>query len=65
MVCHNFQKLGHYARECPLPPVTCMYFHASDHETEECPTLLGNIQEKRNQKNQNVQWISAKVRDEG
>jgi hypothetical protein len=32
---------------------------------EECPTLLGKIQEKRNQNNQNVQWISIEVRDEG
>jgi hypothetical protein len=24
-----------------------------------------NIQEKRNQKNQNVQWISVEARDEG
>jgi hypothetical protein len=32
---------------------------------EECPTLLGKIQEKRNQKNQNFQWISAKAMDEG
>jgi hypothetical protein len=40
-----------------------MYCHASDHDTEECLTLLVNIQEKRN--HQNVQWISAEVRDEG
>jgi hypothetical protein len=45
--------------------MTCMYCHASDHDMEECPTLLGKIQEKRNQNNQNVQWISAEVRDEG
>jgi hypothetical protein len=45
--------------------MTCMYCHASDHDTEECPTLLGKIQEKRNQNNQNVQWISAEARDEG
>jgi hypothetical protein len=38
---------------------------ASDHDTEECLTLLVNIQEKRNQNNQNVQWISAEARDEG
>jgi hypothetical protein len=42
-----------------------MYFHASDRDTEECPTLLGKIQEKRNQNNQNFQWISAEERDEG
>ena len=28
-------------------------------------TLLGKIQEKRNQNNHNVQWISAEERDEG
>jgi hypothetical protein len=28
-------------------------------------TLLGKIQEKRNQNNQNVQWISAEARDDG
>jgi hypothetical protein len=64
VVCHNCQKMGHYARECLLPPTTCMHCHASDHDTEECPTLLGKIQEKRNQHNQNVQWILVKVRDE-
>jgi hypothetical protein len=42
-----------------------MYCHASDHDREECSTLLVNIQEKRNQNNQNVQWISAKAKDEG
>jgi hypothetical protein len=42
-----------------------MYCRASDHDTEECPTLLVKIQEKRNQNNQNVQWISAEARDEG
>jgi hypothetical protein len=41
VVCHNCQQPGHYARECPLPPATCMYCRASDHDTEECPTLLG------------------------
>jgi hypothetical protein len=42
-----------------------MYCRASDHDTEECLTLLVKIQEKRNQNNQNVQWISAEARDEG
>jgi hypothetical protein len=42
-----------------------MYCRASDHDTEECPTLLVKIQEKRNQNNQNVQWISFEARDEG
>jgi hypothetical protein len=65
MVCHNCQKLGHYARECPLPPITCMYCHASNHNTEECPTLLVKIQKKSNQNNQNVQWISSEARNEG
>jgi hypothetical protein len=64
MVCHNCQQLGHYERECPLPPTTCMYFHALDHDTEECTILVVKIQEKRNQNNQNVQWISAEARDE-
>jgi hypothetical protein len=64
-VCHNHQHTGHYARECPLPLAACMYSHASDHDTKECPTLLVNIQEKRNHNNQNVQWILAEVRDEG
>jgi P2-related tail formation protein len=31
----------------------------------ECPTLLVKIQEKRNQNNQNVQWISAEAREDG
>jgi hypothetical protein len=29
------------------------------------PTLLGNVQEKMNQNNQNFQWISAEAWDEG
>jgi hypothetical protein len=41
-----------------------MYCHASDHDIEECPTLLVKIQEKRNQNNQNVQWISVEARDD-
>jgi hypothetical protein len=48
-----------------MPPVTCMYFRASNHDTEEYPTLLVNIQEKMNQNNQNVQWISVEARDDG
>jgi hypothetical protein len=39
VVCHNCQKPGHYARDCPQPPATCMYCHATDHETEYCLTL--------------------------
>jgi hypothetical protein len=42
-----------------------MYFCTKDHDTEECPTLLGKIQEKWNQNNQNVQWIYAEVRNDG
>ena len=42
-----------------------MYCYASDHDIEECPTLLVKIQEKRNQNNQNVQWISAEATNEG
>jgi hypothetical protein len=65
MVFHKCQQPRHYAREFPLPLATYMYFCTSDHDTEECPTLLGKIQEKRNQNNQNVQWILAEERDEG
>jgi hypothetical protein len=43
-----------------------MYFRAIDHNTKDCPTLLIKIQEKRNQNNQNVQWIVAEARgDDG
>jgi hypothetical protein len=28
VVCHNCQKPGHYARDFPQPPVTCMYCHS-------------------------------------
>jgi hypothetical protein len=42
-----------------------MYCHASNHDTEEYLTLLVNIQEKRNQNNQKVQWISTEARDDG
>jgi hypothetical protein len=44
--------------------MTCMYCHASDHDTEECPTLLVKIQEKRNQNNHNVQWTSVEARED-
>jgi hypothetical protein len=65
VVCHNCQQLRHYAMECPLPPATCIYCLTSYHDTEECPTLLGKIQERRNYKNQNIQWISTEARDKG
>jgi hypothetical protein len=42
-----------------------MYCRTSAHDTEECPTLLVKIREKRNQNNQNVQWISTEARDNG
>ena len=45
--------------------MTCMYCHAIYHDTEDCTTLLGKIHEKRNQKNQNVQWISTEAREDG
>jgi hypothetical protein len=48
-----------------MPPVTYMYCRASNHDTKDCLTLLGNIQEKRNHNNQNVQWISTEERDYG
>jgi hypothetical protein len=41
-----------------------MCCRASNHDTEEFSTLLVKIQEKRNQNNQNVQWISAEARDD-
>jgi len=65
VVCHNFQQSGHYAREWPLPLATYIYCSALDHNTDNCLTLLVNIQEKRNRNNQNVQWISFEARDEG
>jgi hypothetical protein len=43
----QLQQLGHYARDCPLPPVTCMYCHATDHDTEDFPNTIGkNIGKK-------------------
>jgi hypothetical protein len=60
VTCHNFQQPGHYARDFPQPPTTCMYCRATDHTTEDCPILLTKIQDKRNQNNQNVQWIVHK-----
>jgi hypothetical protein len=65
VVFYNCQQQGHYARECSLPLATCMYFRASYHDTKYYLTLLGKIQEKRNQKNKDVQWIDAEARDDG
>jgi hypothetical protein len=42
-----------------------MYCRATNHDIEGCPTLLGKIEEKRNQKNKNVQWIFAEAKDDG
>jgi two-component SAPR family response regulator len=41
-----------------------MYYNAIDHDTEDCITLYGKIQEKHNHNNQNVQWITTKAREE-
>jgi hypothetical protein len=42
-----------------------MYCHVAYHDREDYPTLLGKIQEKRNQRNQNVQWIYIEAKDDG
>ena len=64
--CHNFQQPRQYARDCPHPSTTCMYYRATNHTTEYCPILLTKIHDKRNQNNQNVQWIAIETReDEG
>jgi hypothetical protein len=63
VIFHNCQKLGHYARDFPQPPATCMYCRATDHETKEFPTLLIKIQDKRNHTNQNVKWIRVENRE--
>jgi len=41
-----------------------MYYRASNHEREDCPTLLIKIQDKRNQNNQNVQCIAMENKEE-
>jgi len=41
-----------------------MYCSTTDHETEDYPTLLVKLQDKRNQKNQNVQWIVVENKEE-
>ena len=64
-MCHNYQHLGHYASEFPLLPMTCMCCRTTNHDIEDCTTLLGKIQEKRIQNNQNVQWISTEAREYG
>jgi hypothetical protein len=43
VVCHNCQKPEHYPRDFSQPPVTCMYFRATYHEIEDCPTLFIKI----------------------
>jgi hypothetical protein len=64
VVCNNCQKPRYYARYCPLPPATYMYYHAAYNDTKDCLTLLVKMQEKRNQNNRNVQWIPVKNRKE-
>jgi hypothetical protein len=64
VVFHNCQKPRHYAIDYPQLPTTCMYFHATDHETQDCLTLMVNIQYKRYQNNQNVQWIYMEKKEE-
>ena len=41
-----------------------MYCHIADHKTKDCPTLIIKIQDKRNQNNQNVQWIRVENKEE-
>jgi len=42
-----------------------MYYRVAYHNIEDCLTLFRKIQEKRNQNNQNVQWISVEDKDDG
>jgi hypothetical protein len=41
-----------------------MHCHVVDHETKEFLTLLIKIQDKKNQNNQNVQWIVVENKEE-
>jgi hypothetical protein len=41
-----------------------MYFRTTDHDTKDCLTLPVKINDKRNQNNQNVQWIVVENREE-
>jgi hypothetical protein len=63
-VCHNYQKPVNYARYCPQPHVTSIYWCTTDHETKDCLTFSTKIQDKRNQNNQNVQSITVENREE-
>jgi hypothetical protein len=62
-VCHKCKELGNYSIGYPQPFVTCMYYCTTYHETKDYPTLLIKIQDKRNETNQNVQWIGVEKRE--
>lgn len=64
IICYNYGELGHFACDCHNPTHhSCQLCKQFDYVIEECPILIENMQEKKNQQpTQNIQMMSSGLR---
>jgi len=68
LICYNYEGPGHYVYDCMNPTCpSCLYFTLFDHETEDFPTLIVRIHDKRElppPPTQNLQMMRYESREE-